>query len=114
VRHPRNEQVYSSIKVREKGVCGSGDYEQFVRFEKNGKKQLRHHILDPSTMESADRSIGVTVIADNAEMADAIATTLFIMGPKTGRQFLTEEFSSIAALWFTSEGQVIRTENFPQ
>ena len=40
IRHPRAKKLYGTVVVREKGVCGSGDYEQFVTTENHGKSQL--------------------------------------------------------------------------
>jgi len=114
IRHPRMEEVYAAVAVREKGVCGSGDYQQFVEIEKNGAKELRHHIINPSDMESAGESAGVTVIADSAEEADALATALFIMGPASGAAFVKETFPNAAAMWFTPDLKVSATENFPK
>lgn len=113
IRHPRNSASLQTITVREQGVCGSGDYQQFVTTEKNGKPTKRHHILDPATMESATESIGVTVIADSAERADVLATTLFVMGPEAGRRFLKDRFPDIAAIWFLPNHTAVITDNFP-
>lgn len=114
IRHPRAEQVFSSVTVREKGVCGSGDYQQFVRAGEGDDAEQRHHIIDPSDMEPAIESIGVTVIADSAELADALATTLFIMGPNKGQAFLDDAYPGVAAMWFTPDLKVSATRNFPK
>lgn len=113
VRHPRNEATFQTITLREKGVCGSGDYQQFVTSEEDGRTVKRHHIIDPATMESATESIGVTVIADSAEEADVLATTLFIMGPENGSGFLETHSPESAAIWFLPDLSVALTENFP-
>ena len=42
------------------------------------------HILDPRTGEPVARSGSVTVAAENATEADALATALFVMGPEAG------------------------------
>ncbi|BDQ33362.1 MFS transporter [Pseudodesulfovibrio portus] len=113
IRHPRNSASLQTISVREKGVCGSGDYQQFVTTEENGKPVKRHHIINPATMESAQESIGVTVIADSAEKADVLATTLFIMGPTQGTGFLAEHSPDSAAIWFLPDHTAAITDNFP-
>ena len=113
IRHPRNSAALQTITIREKGVCGSGDYQQFVTTEMKGKPVTRHHIINPSTMESARESIGVTVIADTAEKADVLATTLFIMGPTKGTAFLDEHSPKSEAIWFLPDHTVAITNNFP-
>lgn len=114
IRNPREESVYGTVTVREKGVCGSGDYQQFVKMKEAGETRLRHHIINPSDMESAEASAGVTVIANTAELADGLATALFIMGPDVGSRFVHEDFPDVAAMWFTRDMSVVVTDNFPQ
>ncbi|MBG0789669.1 MAG: MFS transporter [Desulfovibrionaceae bacterium] len=113
IRHPRDKSVYSTVSVREKGVCGSGDYEQFVVGGQDSRSGVRHHILDPSDMAPADESLGVTVIASSAEQADRLATALFIMGAQEGRRFLALHCPQDAAMWFNPDLSVVVTENFP-
>ena len=113
VRHPRNSAVFQTITIRERAVCGSGDYQQFVTPDKADAPILHHHIIDPATMDSAHASIGVTVIADTAEQADALATTLFIMGPAKGAAFLKGYSPKSACIWFLPDRTVAYTENFP-
>ncbi|WP_243547171.1 MFS transporter [Pseudodesulfovibrio tunisiensis] len=114
VRHPRAQKIYTTVTVREKGVCGSGDYQQFVAIQDEQETILRHHIINPSDMDSAHESVGVTVIANSAEKADALATTLFILGPNRGRAFMREHFPKDAALWFRPDLSVAVTDNFPR
>lgn len=114
VRHPRDHGVYASLKVREKGVCGSGDYEQFVTTKKGGEPIIQHHIIDPSDMASADESTGVTVVADSAERADNLATALFIMGPVKGLAFMQTHYPEAAGMWFAPDLSMTATHNFPQ
>lgn len=114
IRLPRSDDVHTTITVREKGVCGSGDYEQFVQFERDGETNLRHHIIDPKDMEPAAVSSGVTVIAQSAELADAMATTLFIMGPSAGDRFIQKKFPDVSAMWFMPDLAVVATGNFPK
>lgn len=114
IRHPRNDSVHQTVTVREKGICGSGDYQQFITTESADSSSIRHHIINPATMESASQSIGVTVIADTTETADALATTLFIMGPAKGTDFLKIYYPAIASIWFLPNETVATTDNFPR
>ncbi|WP_316897802.1 MFS transporter [Pseudodesulfovibrio indicus] len=113
VRHPRTSAVFQTIPIRERSVCGSGDYQQFVDTDDGADGQRHHHIIDPSTLDSAHESIGVTVIADTAELADGLATTLFIMGPARGTEFLKRYSPDSAAIWFLPDRTVAYTDNFP-
>lgn len=114
VRHPREDTIHTRITVREKGVCGSGDYQQFVSTGKGDERLIQHHIVNPADMASADESAGVTVIAQSAEKADALATAVFIMGPLKGKVFMEERYPDDAAIWFTPDLSVVMTDNFPK
>lgn len=114
IRHPRAEAVHRTLTVRNQAVCGSGDYEQFVVREGDAGAALRHHIIDPATMEPARASLGVTVVADSAETADALATTLFIMGPDQGARFVRAQYPGASALWFGPDLTVTEMAGFPE
>ncbi|PIE59361.1 MAG: hypothetical protein CSA32_04400 [Desulfobulbus propionicus] len=113
LQHPRKKELLGIIEVQNKAVCGSGDYYQFVMSEKNGKMVRKHHIMDLATGDSAQKSISVTTIAAATELADALATTLFIMGPVDGQKFLDKYYPDAAALWVLPDLKTVATANFP-
>jgi len=77
IRHPRQDGMIASISLQHgESVFTSGDYERFFEF----KGSRYPHILDPRTGWPADQAISVTVLHDNASIADAAATALFIAG----------------------------------
>jgi len=112
IMHPRSNNIIGCIYVKEKGVCGSGDYYQY-EIEDKSKNLRKHHIINPFNMKSANKSIGVTVISESAEIADALATTLFIMGYKKGKNFLQKNYPESSALWVLPDLSIIKTDNFP-
>ena len=78
IRHPREDGVISWLDAEaNESIFTSGDYERF--YIHAGKRY--HHILDPRTGYPAKGTASVTVIHDNAGIADAAATALFIAGP---------------------------------
>jgi thiamine biosynthesis lipoprotein len=78
VREPRGEGVLAAIHVSgDESVFTSGDYERF--FFADGRRF--HHIIDPRDGFPASGTTSVTVIADNAALADAAATAIFVAGP---------------------------------
>ena len=82
IRHPRNDgELIDSIRVSNRAVCTSGDYEKRAADDDQG-----HHILDPRTGSSANSVASVTVIAPTAMLADALATAAFVLGPSDGIQ----------------------------
>ena len=87
VQHPRKNNYYLGVIDQVEGmfVATSGDYERF--FIEKGRRY--HHILDPATGYPASRNtVSVTVIASSCLMADALATSAFVMGPEEGIRFL--------------------------
>ena len=74
------EEVFAVLPVSDKAVVTSGDYEKFVEFD-NTKYS---HIIDPRSGYPAKGIISVSIIAPSAELADALATSVFVMGTETG------------------------------
>jgi len=77
IRHPRHDgELIDSIRVSNQAVCTSGDYER------------GEHILDPRRANAAGTAVSVTVVAQTAMLADALATAAFVLGPAEGIQLL--------------------------
>ncbi|MFH1339364.1 MAG: FAD:protein FMN transferase [Candidatus Omnitrophota bacterium] len=71
------------LELKDKAVATAGNYEQYFFA---GDKRYSH-ILDPRTGEPADTEIAsVTVIADDCLTADALATSIFVLGDEEGRK----------------------------
>jgi thiamine biosynthesis lipoprotein len=76
--------VSGYVNLINKAIATSGDYEQFFM---HGKKRYTH-IMNPQTgypVESHEAS--VTVIAPDCLTADALATSIFVLGKEKGVQF---------------------------
>ena len=82
IRHPRRDhELIDSVRVSNRAVCTSGDYERRSPAGDEG-----HHILDPRTEVSPHAVASVTVVAPTAMLADALATAAFVLGPADGIQ----------------------------
>ena len=109
IAHPRRPgTLFGRLRLDRGSIVTSGDYQR--SFERDG--EVYHHILDPSTGRPARLSIAVTVIADNATDADALATGLFVLGPEDGVD-LVEGLDGIEALIIGPEMSVHRSSGFP-
>ena len=84
IRHPRLEgQLIDTLRVSNKAVCTSGDYERRAPGNAPG-----HHILNPRTGSSPEAVASATVVAPTAMLADALATAAFVLGPVDGIRLL--------------------------
>ncbi len=85
IRHPlRLDEVVARLPVSNKGVATSGNYERF--FEIGGRKYC--HIMDPRTGRPVEGMLSATVVADTAMAADALSTTVFVLGPEEGMRLI--------------------------
>ena len=92
------------ISLQDMAMATSGDLFQFVEID--GKRYS--HILNPSTgMGLTTRSL-VTVMASEATTADAVATTLSVLGPIEGRKWVERHNPNLKVrfLWMNDEDQV--------
>jgi len=103
IQNPRDRASYfARFPVTRPGaVVTSGDYEKF--FELDGKRY--HHILDPDTGYPARGTVSVTILADSAARADALATGVFILGPEKGMELIEADD--------TLEGVIVTDELIP-
>ena len=58
----------------------------------SGQYEQPRHIIDPRTGKPADQCLGVTVVAKDAGLADALSTAVFVLGPVAGME-LVEKFN---------------------
>ena len=87
IRHPRRDrEVIEALRVSNRAVCTSGDYERQSPVERDG-----HHILDPRAGTSATLVASATVVAPTAMAADALATAAFVLGPVDGIRLLERQ-----------------------
>src|SRR5450432_905896 len=82
VRNPRGtpRDVIARMPIKDHAFSTAGDYER--AFVLDGKRY--HHIIDPKTGYPATASRGVTIMAPNAFLADALDDAVFILGPEKG------------------------------
>lgn len=78
--------VIASLNISNKAIATSGNYEKYVLI--NSKKYS--HTIDPKTGLPVSGIKSVTVIAPHAEIADALATPVTIMGIKTGINLINQ------------------------
>ena len=81
------DSFVDTFPLTDTAIVTSGDYQRF--FYKDGVKY--HHILDAKDGLSVNNGIhGVTVVAENAALADSLATAIFVMGTEKAKTFVDE------------------------
>ena len=80
----KRNRIYKKIRLKDNAVVTSGSYEKFAEF--NG---IRHsHIINPKTGFPAVGLISVTIVGPSAEFANALSTSIMVMGKKEGLKLL--------------------------
>ena len=88
-------------------ISVSGDYERY--FIADGVKYS--HIFDPATGRPAAADIsGVAVICDDAALADALSTALFVKGSEGALKFYDAKIYDFEAVIQLTDGSVILTD----
>ncbi len=98
VKDSAGREVLLKLKITNGAIATSGDYQQFILIE--GKR--RSHIIDRKTGTSIEGLSSVTIIADNATNADALATAVSVMGSEKGLE-LIEKIPGTEAILITSQ-----------
>ena len=90
-------------RITDATLVTSGDYERY--FEKDGKRY--HHILNPYTGYPGNGEVsGVTIITSSSFDADALSTTVFLLGVEKGMD-LIENLEGVEAIVVTGGRQVV-------
>ena len=81
IKHPRAAHKNAvHLPLADEAISTSGDYERY--FIEDGQRY--HHILNPKTGKSAQEVVSVSVIGHDPTTVDALSTTLFVLGLKSG------------------------------
>lgn len=107
ITNPLNkDKVFSWFPLDNNAVVTSGNYEKYVEF--NGKRYT--HIIDPRTGWPVTGLTSATVFAPKAELADALATSVFVMGIETGLNFINQ-LPGIECVIVDDQGKIHKSEN---
>ncbi|MDO4744139.1 MAG: FAD:protein FMN transferase, partial [Clostridia bacterium] len=84
-----------TVEISSGAVVTSGTYQRFFEYE--GEKY--HHIIDPKTGKPSTQSFdSVTVTAESAALADALATAAFVLGEEKGTALVGEFQATLEVL----------------
>lgn len=99
-------KVFATFPLENSAVETSGNYEKYVTF--NGKRYS--HIIDPRTGYPATGVVSVSVFAKQTEVADALATGIFVLGVDVGLN-LVNQMKGIGCIIVDDQGKVHASNN---
>jgi len=102
----QKDKIFSWLSIGETAVVTSGNYEKYVLF--NGKRYS--HIIDPRTGYPVKGLSSVTIICPNAELADALATSVFVLGKQNGLD-LINQLNGVECILVTDNQKMITSSN---
>lgn len=109
VENPENTSgdPIGMLTISDKSIVTSGDYQRYFVGE-NGKRY--HHIIDPKTGYPAESGLHqVTIVTDSSTDADALSTSLFLMGMDKSKDYL-HGIKGVEAIFVTTDNQVFVTK----
>ena len=100
--NPMNKnKVFATFPLENSSVETSGSYEKYVIF--NGIRYS--HIIDPRTGYPAQGVVSVSVFAKQTEIADALATGIFVLGVEVGLD-LVNQLKGIECIIVDDKGKI--------
>lgn len=106
-----NDEMLSTLRLINKSVASKSLYENY--YEYNGNTY--NHIIDPKTKNPANNMVGVTVVCNDSDKAEALASTLFLMSIEEGQE-LVNSTNGVEAIWVykdeNGETKEVISDNF--
>ncbi|WP_293782901.1 FAD:protein FMN transferase [uncultured Pedobacter sp.] len=102
----QTDRPFSALKISDMAIATSGSYEKYVTI--NGKRYS--HTIDPKTGLPVSGVKSVSIICPSAELADALATPVVVMGAKVGLE-LINQIKQVACIVIDDDDRVFTTKN---
>ena len=100
--NPMNKnKVFATFPLENSSIETSGNYEKYVIF--NGIRYS--HIIDPRSGFPAQGVVSVSVFAKQTEIADALATGIFVLGVEVGLD-LVNQLKGIECIIVDDKGKI--------
>ncbi len=107
IKNPMNKnKIFAMFPLEDSAVETSGSYEKYVIF--NGIRYS--HIIDTRTGYPAQGLVSVSVFAKTTEVADALATGVFVLGKEKGMA-LVNRLPGIGCIMVDDTGKVTSSNN---
>jgi len=99
-------KAFALLPISDKAIVTSGNYEKFVTFNNTRYS----HIINPKTGYPSSDIISVTVLALSAELADALATSVFVMGVEIGINRVNQ-IPNVECIIIDDKGNIHKSKN---
>ncbi|TCD01835.1 FAD:protein FMN transferase [Pedobacter psychroterrae] len=100
------KHAFSALSISNMAVATSGNYEKYAVI--NGKKYA--HTIDPKTGLPAAGIKSVSIICPSAELADALATPVMVMGVEVGLD-LINQLQNVACVVIDDDDRIYASKN---
>src|SRR4029079_5314611 len=100
------QSPFSYMNITDLAIATSGNYEKYVTID--GRKYS--HTINPKTGLPVTGIKSVTIISPSAEIADAMATPVTIMGIKAGLQ-LINQINHIECIIIDDDNKIYTSKN---
>ena len=102
----KKDKLIAWLSAFNTSIITSGDYEKFAEID--GKRYS--HIINPKTGYPTTGIKSVTIIWFDAELADALATAVFVLGKEKGLA-LINDMNGVECLIVTDENELLTSKN---
>jgi FAD:protein FMN transferase len=106
IADPDTKIPFSSIPLNEMAIATSGNYEKFVTI--NGRRYS--HTIDPRTGLPVTGIKSVSIISPMAELSDALATPVMVMGLSAGLDMINQ-MKGVACIAIDDDNNMLTSNN---
>ena len=99
-------EIIAYLNVTDMAIATSGNYEKFIIID----RKRYSHTIDPKTGLPVTGIKSVTILCPNAEIADAIATPVMIMGVRAGLDMINQ-MRHIEAILIDDHNEIHTSDN---
>lgn len=108
IAHPLiSGEIIKVIKIKNKAIVTSGDYQKYIEID--GKRYA--HIINPKTGYPSSGITSVTILGENAEIANGISTSIMVLGKQKGLQLL-KKFPNYQYFIIEDNGKITKSRRF--
>jgi len=100
------DHIFAWLSLPDMALVTSGDYEKYFVYN----NERYGHILDPRTGYPSKGIKSVSILCPDAELADALATAVYVMGEQKGMT-LMDQLKGIECLIITEDDRVLQSKN---